>query len=105
VICSGTCVAQFGSHNAKAAKSLFTVKTFLFEGSRKSRKSWLVDLLLLCFLLAIFFGYGLGSRALWSPIEGRYAEIAREMLVSHDYVTLRLAGTKFFDKPPFFYLA
>ena len=32
---------------------------------------WLVP------LLALYFAFHLGARALWSPVEGRYAEIAR----------------------------
>ena len=61
------------------------------------------DFLWLVPLLAIYFGFLLGGRALWSPVEGRYAEIAREMTVSGDYVTPRLNGVKYFEKPPLFY--
>jgi len=64
---------------------------------------WLRDLLLLTLLLGIFFAFNLGKRALWSPDEGRYSEVAREMVVSGDYVTPRLNGVKFFEKPPLFY--
>ena len=45
----------------------------------------------------------LGSRALLHPDEGRYAEIAREMAVSGDFVTPRLSGLKYFEKPPLQY--
>jgi 4-amino-4-deoxy-L-arabinose transferase-like glycosyltransferase len=61
------------------------------------------DLLLLTALFGVLFGFQLGARALWSPIEGRYAEISREMAVSGDYVTPRLNGVKYFEKPPLFY--
>ncbi|HEY1268651.1 MAG TPA: glycosyltransferase family 39 protein, partial [Candidatus Binatia bacterium] len=61
------------------------------------------DLLWLVPFLAIYFGFLLGGRALWSPVEGRYAEIAREMTVSGDYVSPRLNGVKYFEKPPLFY--
>src|SRR5437764_9990875 len=64
---------------------------------------WFRDLLVLTLLLGSFFGFKLGERALWSPDEGRYSEVAREMVVSGDYVTPRLDGVKFFKKPPFFY--
>ncbi len=67
------------------------------------RGSWGFDLLILTVLLVLFFGFKLGERALWSPDEGRYSEVAREMVVSGDYVTPRLDGVKFFKKPPFFY--
>ena len=45
----------------------------------------------------------LGSRDLLHPDEGRYAEIAREMAVSGDFVTPRLNGLKYFEKPPLQY--
>lgn len=45
----------------------------------------------------------LGSRPLNVPDEGRYSEIPREMLVSHDFVTPRINHMKYFEKPPFFY--
>jgi 4-amino-4-deoxy-L-arabinose transferase-like glycosyltransferase len=52
------------------------------------------------------FAWGVGlRRSLGEPDEGRYAEIAREMLVSHDWVTPRLDGFLFFDKPPLHYWA
>lgn len=58
---------------------------------------------LLALVLAVWFGYGLGERALWHPDEGRYAEIPREMVESGDWVTPRLNGVKYFEKPALFY--
>lgn len=48
---------------------------------------------------ALWF-YGLGARTLVPTDEGRYAEMAREMLASGDWVTTRLNGIKYFEKPP-----
>ena len=45
------------------------------------------------------------SRTLVRPDEGRYTEIAREMALSGDYVTPRLNGLKYFEKPPLQYWA
>src|SRR5690349_18380279 len=45
----------------------------------------------------------LDFRKLQHPDEGRYAEIAREMVESGDWVTPRLNGLKYFEKPPLQY--
>jgi 4-amino-4-deoxy-L-arabinose transferase-like glycosyltransferase len=44
--------------------------------------------------------YVLGVRTLVPPDEGRYAEMAREMFTSGDWITTRLNGIKYFEKPP-----
>jgi 4-amino-4-deoxy-L-arabinose transferase-like glycosyltransferase len=59
-------------------------------------------ILLLCLLAAVFFVL-LGSRPLFVPDEGRYAEIAREMVVRGDFITPFLNGIKYFEKPILFY--
>jgi len=46
---------------------------------------------------------GLGGWGLFDADEGRYAEIPREMLARHDWVTPTLNFIKFFDKPPLLY--
>ena len=56
-------------------------------------------------LAAILYLPALGRAALWEPDEGRYAEIAREMVVSGDYVTPRDNFELYFEKPPLVYWA
>ncbi len=62
--------------------------------------------LLVCAILAaILYLPALGRPALWEPDEGRYAEIAREMVLTHDYVTPRDNWVRYFEKPPLVYWA
>ena len=61
------------------------------------------DLLLLVLVCAVLFGLRLGSSPLPNPDESRYAEIPREMLASSDWVTPRLNGVNYFEKPPLVY--
>jgi 4-amino-4-deoxy-L-arabinose transferase-like glycosyltransferase len=65
------------------------------------RSSWLV----LASLLLVAWFSGIAVRKLQHPDEGRYAEIAREMAVTGNWVTPRLNGLKYFEKPPLQYWA
>jgi len=59
-------------------------------------------------LLAVFAAAwfcNLGYRHLVKPDEGRYAEIPREMAASGDWLTPRLNGFKYFEKPALQYWA
>ncbi len=61
-------------------------------------------ILLAAVFIAVWFG-NLEYRKLIRPDEGRYAEISREMAVTGDWVTPRLNGIKYFEKPPLQYWA
>jgi 4-amino-4-deoxy-L-arabinose transferase-like glycosyltransferase len=57
-------------------------------------------------LLVLWFFLGLLPllvRPLWEPDEARYAEIPREMLATGDWLTPRLNGVLYFEKPPLQY--
>lgn len=69
----------------------------------RGRRAWGIDLGMLALLAAVWFGSLLGLRPLSNPDEGRYAEIPREMAASGDWVTPRLNGVKYFEKPPLLY--
>lgn len=56
-------------------------------------------------VLALLWFGGLGTRHLADPDEGRYAEIPLQMLLTGDWITPRLNGLKYFEKPPLQYWA
>lgn len=58
---------------------------------------------LLTLIIALFFSVTLGLRPYGTPSEARYIEIARQMVTSGDWLTPRLNGVKYFEKPPLFY--
>jgi 4-amino-4-deoxy-L-arabinose transferase-like glycosyltransferase len=59
-----------------------------------------IALLLLIVALAVIWFVPLGWRHLLPSDEGRYAEMAREMLASGDWITPHYNGYKYFEKPP-----
>lgn len=54
-------------------------------------------------VLALLFFFGLGSTPLLDPDEGRHAEVAREMLASGNWLTLRFNAETYAEKPAGFY--
>ncbi|HEU4352658.1 MAG TPA: glycosyltransferase family 39 protein [Burkholderiales bacterium] len=53
--------------------------------------------------LALVWLAALAVRPLYKPDEARYGEIPREMVASGDWLTPRLNGFKYFEKPPLQY--
>jgi 4-amino-4-deoxy-L-arabinose transferase-like glycosyltransferase len=60
-----------------------------------STKGWLFII-----IFALFWFGTLNYRHLIPSDEGRYAEMAREMLLTGDWITPRYNGYKYFEKPP-----
>jgi len=72
--------------------------------SSESPRTRRAALLVLLLFAALWFG-NLDYRKLVRPDEGRYSEIPREMAVTADWLTPRLNGIKYFEKPPLQYWA
>ena len=60
----------------------------------------LILLLLVCFFLYFF---AMGEYSLVDVDESRYIAIARDMINANDWLTLRLNGEFFFEKPPLYF--
>jgi 4-amino-4-deoxy-L-arabinose transferase-like glycosyltransferase len=61
------------------------------------------DWLLLAGFCGFLFFFGLAYFGLVGADEPRYAQVAREMLARHDWITPTLGGKPWLEKPPLFY--
>ncbi|HEV7608059.1 MAG TPA: glycosyltransferase family 39 protein [Steroidobacteraceae bacterium] len=61
------------------------------------------DLLWLALALLIIVGTGLGIRDPWPADEPRFATLARDMALSHEWLFPRVGGDLYQDKPPLFF--
>src|SRR3979411_2454715 len=61
------------------------------------------DSLVIAVFCAFLFFYGLGQFGLIGADEPRYAQVAREMLEGHDWITPTLGGMPWLEKPPLYY--
>ena len=71
-----------------------------FGNMRRSSALHLGKILLLTIIYVLLWFGTMNYRHLIPSDEGRYAEMAREMLVKGDWVTPRYNGYKYFEKPP-----
>lgn len=58
------------------------------------------NLILLLLLAAVLFSINLGGYDLWPPDEPRFAQVAREMMQSGDYLVPHINGEPYKEKPP-----
>jgi 4-amino-4-deoxy-L-arabinose transferase-like glycosyltransferase len=79
--------------------------TFETDGRTQQEGRGWKELALLVLIFGALYFYGLGETMLVNPDEGRYAEVPREMVATGDYVTPRLNGVLYFEKPPLVYWA
>lgn len=68
-----------------------------------NRRRTLVEVVLIFGCGVFFFFYRLAAFGLVGADEPRYAQIAREMLARHDWVTPILYGQPWMEKPPLYY--
>lgn len=67
------------------------------------KKKWQLGIVLIGLCMTAFYLLHLGGYPLMEPDEGRYSEIPREMLATGDYITPRLNGVEYFEKPVLHY--
>lgn len=73
------------------------------NSTQQSRLVTLLDVVILTAVISVLYFLWLGSYPVFTPDEGRYTEVAREMLASHDFITPRVNGVPFLDKPALYY--
>ncbi len=71
--------------------------------SREERTRRATHILALLAFCGFFFFAGIQLLGLLGPDEPRYAQVAREMLQRHDWVTPYLYGQPWLEKPPLYY--
>ncbi|MBV8150246.1 MAG: glycosyltransferase family 39 protein, partial [Candidatus Eremiobacteraeota bacterium] len=59
--------------------------------------------LLGAFIAALATLPGLGAGTLWDNSETAYGEVAREILLTHDWVVMHLNGAPWFVQPPLYF--
>jgi 4-amino-4-deoxy-L-arabinose transferase-like glycosyltransferase len=79
------------------------IRSYAVEEGNIQIPLWSVPLVLVVLYVCLFSG--LGALGLVGPDEPRYAAIARAMAETHDWITPRLWGTPWFEKPVLYYWA
>ncbi len=84
-------------------RSAFDGKAKIIVEPRPPAKHTPYAIVLVLAASAFGFLYGLGGLGFLGPDEPRYAEVAREMFTSADYISTRLCGCLWFEKPVLIY--
>jgi 4-amino-4-deoxy-L-arabinose transferase-like glycosyltransferase len=74
----------------------------LFEDTTAGNKTYIAGVLI---LFALIYVGSLFSPGLQDDADSTHAEAAREMLVTHDFVTLKVNGNRYLEKAPLMYWA
>ena len=96
-------VAQFVAVHPNPAAQEQRVVTHVAASVSPARSWSLRSIILIVSAWLILQIGGLFTPGLLDDVDSIYTEIAREMLVRHDYVTPYVNGVRFFDKPPLMY--
>lgn len=72
------------------------------ESKIRNLKSKIVRLIFAAIVVFVYF-FALGAVPLIGPDESRYAQVAREMFERNDFVTPKLGGFNWFEKPALLY--
>jgi 4-amino-4-deoxy-L-arabinose transferase-like glycosyltransferase len=95
--------AGFGDARLNRLSSAPPIRSRAAEEGSFEIPWWGIPLVLIVLYVCLFSG--LGVLGLVGPDEPRYAAIARAMAETHDWITPRLWGTPWFEKPALYYWA
>ena len=83
--------------------SFFMSTSTAGSGGLRDRPRPLMDALMSAGFCGFLFFFRLGGIGLVGADEPRYAQVAREMLARHDWITPTLGGQPWLEKPPLYY--
>lgn len=73
------------------------------ESSTKLHRNLALSTVLVLFLFSVVYFGSAFTPGLQDDADATHAEVAREMSISHDYVTLKLNGNRYLEKAPLMY--